>query len=61
MTAFSLWHPGHPGYSVDLVVQEPFDFDVVYHRALRVPLEEIQTVVVSREDLVAMRRSAGRA
>jgi hypothetical protein len=61
MTVFSLWHPGHPGFALDLFVQEPFDFDVVYRRALRIPLEEVEATVVSREDLVAMKRAAGRA
>jgi len=60
MTVFSLWHPDRPGFALDLFVQEPFDFDAVYRRALRVPLEEVQATVVSREDLVAMKRAAGR-
>lgn len=61
MTVFSLWHPGHPGFAVDLFIQEPFDFEAAYRRALRVPLEGLQTTVVSREDLVAMKRTAGRS
>jgi hypothetical protein len=61
MTVFSLWHPEHPGFAVDLFVQEPFDFDAVYRRALRVPLQTTEATVISREDLVAMKRAAGRA
>lgn len=61
MTVFSLWHPSHPGFALDLFVQEPFDFNEVYHRALRVPLEQGQATVVAREDLIAMKRAAGRA
>ncbi len=61
MTVFSLWHPDHLGFAVDLFVQEPFDFDAVYSRALRVPLPGIHATVGSREDLVAMKRAAGRA
>lgn len=61
MTVFSLWHPEHLGFAVDLFVQEPFDFDAVYRRALRVPLQTTEATVVSREDLVAMKRAAGRA
>lgn len=61
MTVFSLWHPDHPGFAVDLFVQEPFDFDEVYSRALRVPLQDVQATVISQEDLVAMKRAAGRA
>lgn len=61
MTVFSLWHPDHPGFAVDLFVQEPFDFDAVYSRALRVPLQGVQATVVSREDLMEMKRATGRA
>jgi hypothetical protein len=60
MTVFSLWHPNHPGFAVDLFIQEPFDFDAAYLRAVRVPLQEVQATVVSRDDLVAMKRAAGR-
>lgn len=61
MTVFSLWHQDHPGFAVDLFVHEPFDFDAVYERALRVPLPGTQATVVSREDLMAMKRLTGRA
>lgn len=61
MTVFSLWHADHPGFAVDLFVEEPFDFDAVYRRALRVPLQGLQATVVSRDDLVAMKRATGRA
>lgn len=61
MTVFSLWHPEHAGFALDLFVREPFDFDTVYRRALRVPLQDVQVTVVSREDLVTMKRAAGRA
>lgn len=60
MTVFSLWHPDHPGFAVDLFVQEPFDFDAVYGRALRIPLTGTEATVVSREDLMDMKRTAGR-
>jgi hypothetical protein len=60
MKVFSLWHPSHPGFAVDLFVQEPFDFDMVYRRALRVPLEGVEATVVSRDDLMEMKRAAGR-
>lgn len=61
MTVFSLWHPEHPGFAIDLFVQEPFDFDAVYGRALRVQLQGVRATVVSRDDLVEMKRAAGRA
>jgi hypothetical protein len=61
MTVFSLWQPDHPGFAVDLFVREPFDFDAVYRRALRVPLQGVQVTVVSRNDLLDMKRATGRA
>jgi hypothetical protein len=61
MRVFSLWHPDHPGFAVDLFLEEPFDFETVYRRALRVPLQSVQATVVSRDDLVAMKRATGRA
>jgi uncharacterized nucleotidyltransferase DUF6036 len=62
MTVFSLWHPHHPGFALDLFVQEPFDFDTAYDRALSVPIQDdVHVTVVALEDLVAMKRAAGRA
>ena len=45
---------------VDLFVEEPFDFEAVYARAVRVPLGEVEVAVVGRSDLIALKRSAGR-
>jgi hypothetical protein len=42
-------------------VQEPFDFEAVYQRALRVPLPGVTATVVSRDDLLEMKRATGRA
>jgi hypothetical protein len=61
MTVFSLWHPEHPGFALDLFVQEPFDFETIYSRALRVPLQNLHATVISRDDLLDMKRAAGRA
>jgi hypothetical protein len=60
MTVFSLGHPHHPGFALDLFVQEPFDFDAAYGRAVRVSLQDVRATVVALEDLVAMKRAAGR-
>lgn len=60
MTVFSLWHPAHPGFAVDLFIQEPFDFESVYRRAVRVQLEGVQATVIAREDLVCMKRAVAR-
>lgn len=60
LTVFSLWSDGAPGLEIDLFVAEPFDFDEVYARALRVPLDSTTASVVSLDDLVRLKRSAGR-
>lgn len=60
MTVFSLWHPGLAGFAVDLFLQEPFDFEAVYGRALSVRLAGVSATVLSLEDLIAMKRSAAR-
>ena len=60
LTVFSLWSPQAPSLEVDLFVDEPFDFDDAYGRALRVPLQRTHASVIAREDLIAMKRSLGR-
>jgi hypothetical protein len=45
---------------LDLFVSEPFDFDAVYARALRVPLERVEATVIALEDLIALKRDVGR-
>ena len=43
-----------------MFVAEPFDFDATYARAIRAPLEGTTVSVVSLDDLLALKRSAGR-
>ena len=47
-------------FSLDLFVQDPFDFDAAYERALRVPLESTEARVLGLDDLIAMKQSVGR-
>ena len=61
MTVFSLWNPDLQGFAVDLFVQEPFDFDAAYSRAVKVSLDGVEATVVSRDDLVKMKRATGRS
>lgn len=58
---FSLWHPDEPGFLVDLFVEEPFDFAERYQRAASARLEEVEASVLSLDDLLEMKRAAGRA
>lgn len=61
LQVFSLWHPELPGFEVDLFVEEPFDFDEVWARRIEVELAGTTATVVGLEDLLALKRKAGRA
>jgi len=60
LAVFSLWSPARPTLEIDLFVSEPFDFDAVYSRALRVPLEKTEATVTALDDLIALKRQVGR-
>lgn len=60
LMVFSMWAAAHPTLEVDLFVEEPFDFDEVHARALRVPLDRIEATVIALDDLVALKKRAGR-
>jgi hypothetical protein len=60
LMVFSMWSPAHLDLEVDLFVEEPFDFEQVYSRALRVPLERIEITVVTLDDLIALKKTSGR-
>lgn len=60
MIVFSLWKPDRPQFKLDLFVSEPFDFGEIYGRAVRVNLGEAEATVVALEDLMEMKREAGR-
>lgn len=61
LQVFSLWHPAIAGFEVDLFVAEPFPFAPAYERASRVMLGSSLVTVVGIDDLIAMKRTAGRA
>ena len=60
LAVFSLWRPAHPTLEIDLFLSEPFDFDAVYSRALRLPLEKTEATVTALDDLIALKRQVGR-
>lgn len=60
MRVFSLWNPNVPTLEVDLFVDEPFDFDTVYARSIKVKLDVTETRVIALEDLIALKQQAGR-
>jgi len=60
LTVFSLWSPAHPATDVDLFVREPFPFDAAFSRATIADLGDVKVPVASIEDLIALKRVAGR-
>lgn len=60
LVVFSLWSPAHATLEIDLFVAEPFDFDTVYSRAVRVPLERTEATLIGLEDLIALKKQVGR-
>ena len=60
LTVFGLWSDQVLGLEIDLFVAEPFDFDTVYARSVRVPLDSATVTVVALADLVVLKQAAGR-
>ncbi|MFN8546501.1 MAG: hypothetical protein U0527_00645 [Candidatus Eisenbacteria bacterium] len=61
MTVFSVSSPRHPLTEVDLFVRMPFEFEVAYANALRLELPTgVIATFVGRDDLIRMKRAAGR-
>ena len=61
MTVFSLWSPDHPVTEVDLFVEEPLPFGKAYKRSLPFRVAEgIEATVIGFDDLIALKRQAGR-
>jgi len=60
LTVFSLWSARYPATEVDLFVQHPFPFDETFGRAVRADLGVATALVVSKDDLIAMKASVGR-
>lgn len=60
MTVLSLHHPDDARLVVDLFVEPPADFEALWSAANEMPLETTTVKVVSLNDLIAMKRKAGR-
>lgn len=60
LTVFSLYNPNVQAMEIDLFVSEPFEFATVHGRAVRVQLEKTMGTVIALDDLIAMKRAAGR-
>lgn len=60
MVVFSMWDPSDPAFEVDLFVREPFDFEAAYQRRFEVSVGATTATIVALEDLLALKREAGR-
>ena len=60
MTAFSLHHPDDARLAVDLFLEPPSDFDALWSASDEMPLETTTVRVLSLDDLIALKRTAGR-
>ena len=60
MPVFSLHHPDDARLVVDLFVEPPSDFEALWSAAEEVQLDTTTVKIVSLDDLIAMKRAAGR-
>ncbi len=60
MRVFSLWKPDEPLLSVDLFVEHPIEFDLIWSRSELIALGSVSVRVVSIPDLIALKRLANR-
>lgn len=60
MIVFTLHDPGNPLFVVDLFADPPSDFDMLWQRASEFALETTTVKAVSLDDLIDMKRRAGR-
>jgi predicted nucleotidyltransferase len=60
LQVFSLWRSDAPGFEVDLFVEAPLPFENLYERAASAQIGHATVRVASIDDLIAMKRTAGR-
>ena len=61
MKVFSLFSPSHQATEIDIFAQAPLDFAAAYSRASRFEAGPgITAPFLSREDLLSLKRAAGR-
>lgn len=57
---FQVYSDQHPALRIDLFLEPPFDLDRAFADAVTVRLDSIEVSVASIDDLVSMKRRAGR-
>lgn len=60
MLVFTLLDRGNPFFALDVFVETPFDFDMVYARRMKMKFEGIEVSVVSVKDLIMMKNGTDR-
>lgn len=60
MMVFSFFDPKDPFLGIDLFVEHPMDFEAMYQNSVQRPLGNIHMRVCGREDLIRMKKQAGR-
>lgn len=60
MQVFSLFHPDHPRWVIDLFADSPIPFDELSARAVLKTVEDVDVPVASIGDLIRMKQSTGR-
>jgi hypothetical protein len=60
MTVFSLWSPTLPATEIDIFVEEPLPFEEAYVRGVSVDLGPVRLTVACLQDLLQLKRMAGR-
>ena len=60
LTVFTLWSPRQPATEIHVFVEEPFDFEAAFARAVHADLGTTRVTVIALEDLIGMKRRVGR-
>lgn len=60
MQAFALQMPGRAGLTLDILIRPPVDFQQLKQNAVIFDVADVPVIVASIDDLIAMKRAAGR-